>query len=56
VVFVGDQNKQVINLLELNIEYKIVIYHGMKCKFSDLIVSSLLAFIDPAIILSMFML
>ena len=29
MVFVGDQNKQVINLLELNIECKIMILYGI---------------------------
>ena len=37
MVFMGDQNKQVINLLSLNIRYKMVISYGMKNKCTDLI-------------------
>ena len=41
MVFVGDQNKQVIQLLESNIEQKIVhvIQYGMKYKCTNLIAS-----------------
>ena len=35
MVFVGDQRKYVVNLLESNIEHKIVIWHGSMC--TDLI-------------------
>jgi hypothetical protein len=37
MVFVGDQNKYVIRLLEVDIEYKA--WYGMKYKCTDLIVS-----------------
>ena len=38
MVFVGDQNKQVIQLFESYIEHKIVIYFGMKYKCTNLVV------------------
>ena len=38
MVFVGDQNKLVIQLLESNIEHKIVIYFGIKYKYTNLVV------------------
>ena len=34
MVFMVDQNKWVVFLLELNIEYKIVIQYDMKLKYS----------------------
>lgn len=36
MIFMRDQNKQVSNLLKLDIEYEIVILSGMKYKFTDL--------------------
>ena len=38
MVFVGDQNKLVIQLFESNIEHKIVIYFGIKYKCTNLVV------------------
>jgi hypothetical protein len=38
MVFVGDQNKQVIQLFESNIEHIIVTYFGMKYKCANLVV------------------
>ena len=37
MTFVQDQNIQVINFLELNIEYKIAILYRIKYKCTDLI-------------------
>jgi hypothetical protein len=38
MVFVVDQNKLVIQLLESNIEHEIVIYFGIKYKYTNLVV------------------
>ena len=35
MVVMGDQNKKVINVLELKIEYKNTIQYGMKYKSTD---------------------